>query len=196
MGLRQPGFSRVGFRRVSAATGGGASGSTSADLAATAWFVDPQNSSGVASDGNTGYTSGAPLLTLNKLFTRMGTTNGQSVAITLMSSDNLANPRPINRYIPLGNNALSITGTPTVIDRELAKAEPLLAKESAPPKRDAILGKAAAAFAHRLLLLRRGREPSLTRGGEWEKLGKVFSNGAPVFEHMRTFKRALAARSE
>jgi hypothetical protein len=115
MGLRQPGFSRVGFRRVSAATGGGASGSTSADLAATAWFVDPQNSSGVASDGNTGYTSGAPLLTLNKLFTRMGTTNGQSVAITLMSSDNLANPRPINRYIPLGNNALSITGTPTVI---------------------------------------------------------------------------------
>jgi hypothetical protein len=89
-----------------------------------------------------------------------------------------------------------VTGTPTVIDRELAKAEPLLAKESAPPKRDAILGKAAAAFAHRLLLLRRGREPSLTRGGEWEKLGKVFSNGAPVFEHMRTFKRALAARSE
>ena len=89
-----------------------------------------------------------------------------------------------------------VAGTPTVIDRELAKAEPLLARESAPPKRDAILGKAAAAFAHRLLLLRRGREPSLTRGGEWEKLGKVFSNGAPVFEHMRTFKRALAARSE
>jgi hypothetical protein len=87
-----------------------------------------------------------------------------------------------------------VAGTPTVIDRELAKAEPFLAKESAPPKRDALLGKAATAAAHRLLLLRRGREPRLTRGGEWERLGKALSGGAPVFEHMRAFKRMRVAR--
>jgi hypothetical protein len=82
-----------------------------------------------------------------------------------------------------------VTETPTVIDRELAKAEPL-AKRSAPPKRDAILGKAAADRAHRLLLAARGHEPSLTRGGEWERLGKALSGGVPVFEHMRAFRRS------
>jgi hypothetical protein len=82
-----------------------------------------------------------------------------------------------------------VAGTPTVIDRELATAQPLLAKKSAPPKRDAILGKLAAEWAYRLLLLRR-RKASLTRGGEWERLGKIFSNGTPVFEHMRAFRRS------
>jgi hypothetical protein len=82
-----------------------------------------------------------------------------------------------------------VAGTPTVIDRELAKAEPL-AKESAPPKRDAILGKAAAVAALKLLLLR-GRKASLTRGGEWERLGKVLANGAAVFEHMRALSGKL-----
>ena len=91
-----------------------------------------------------------------------------------------------------------------MIDRELTKAEPLLAKKSAPPKRGAILGKVATAAAHRLLLLR-GHKPSLTRGGEWERLGKALSGGAPVFEHMRALQaehiarmkdKAPAARSE
>jgi hypothetical protein len=115
-------------------------------------------------------------------------------------------PSSLRPWFSLAETAY-VTGTPTVIDRELAKAE-LLAKESAPPKRDAILGKAAADATDRLLLLLRGRKPSLTRGGEWERVGKVLANGAPVFEHMRAFlrsqrniarmkdKAALAARSE
>ena len=83
----------------------------------------------------------------------------------------------------------------SVIDRELDKAKKLLARESGPPKRDAVLGKVAATAAYQLLRLR-GSKPSLTRSGKWEQLAKVLANGAPVFEHMRTFKRALAARSE
>jgi hypothetical protein len=70
---------------------------------------------------------------------------------------------PLRPWFSLAEMAY-VAGTPTVIDRELAMAESLLAKESAPPKRDAALGKAAAAAAHRLMLLR-GRKPSLTRGG-------------------------------
>jgi hypothetical protein len=115
-------------------------------------------------------------------------------------------PPPLRPWFSLAEMA-HIAGTPTVIDRELAMAESLLAKESAPPKRDAVLGKAAAVAAEKLLL-RRGRKPSLTRGGEWERLGKALSGGAPVFEHMRVLrlsqlniarmkvKAALATRSE
>lgn len=85
--------------------------------------------------------------------------------------------------------SLAVTANLTVVERELAKAEPLLPKGPALPKRDAILGKAATLAACRLLLLR-GRKPSLTRDGEWEQLGKILSNGASVFEHMRAFKRS------
>jgi hypothetical protein len=97
-------------------------------------------------------------------------------------------PLSMRPWFSLSESAY-VAGKPSVIDRELAKAEPLLAK-SVPPKRDAVLGKAAVAAAYHLLLLR-GHKPNLTRGGKWERLAKVLANGAPVFEHMRRLRRGV-----
>jgi hypothetical protein len=80
-----------------------------------------------------------------------------------------------------------VVGKPTVIDRELAKAEPLLAK-SAPPKPNAVRAKPAVDTAANLLRWW-GHKVSVTRNGKWERLAQAFAgDGVFVFEHMRAFK--------
>jgi hypothetical protein len=81
-----------------------------------------------------------------------------------------------------------IVGQPTVIDREIGKAELFLTRPSLPPKPDAIMAKAAVPAAHSMLGWW-GHEASVTRGGKWENLANILAGGrAAVFEHMRTFK--------
>ncbi len=61
----------------------------------TTWFVDPANSSGNASDNNAGSTSGAPLLTLAGLASKMGTVTPiikQATTVTMLSDDTVSDP--------------------------------------------------------------------------------------------------------
>jgi hypothetical protein len=62
----------------------------------------------------------------------------------------------------------------TVIDRELAKVEPLLAK-ARQPKRSAIKVKAARTAAFNLLI-RWGHKPTGTRGGKWDRSAKILAD--------------------
>jgi hypothetical protein len=81
---------------VLAAAGGGnwlrgLSAITEAAAVQTAWYVDAQNTSGTASDENTGLAAGTALRTKAEIFRRWGTNspnlNGIAVTITYLSSD-------------------------------------------------------------------------------------------------------------
>ena len=77
-----------------------------------------------------------------------------------------------------------------MIERELAKAELLLAKKPAPPKRTAVRTQAAVAAAIHLLLLQ--GEDQARRGfvtQKWEPLAKALAGDGYVIEHIRAFKR-------
>jgi len=70
-----------------------------ADLAQPTWFIDGSNSTGVASDSNTGTSASAPLLTLAELSNRWGKGNsldpaGGTVTVTIMSSATASQPTP------------------------------------------------------------------------------------------------------
>lgn len=88
-----------------------------ANQAVTAWSVDPANSSGLAFDENTGADDLHPLLTMTECFNRIRQSNGQSIAIHLMSSMNPATDRPTSYYVPAAGtfNVITITGALTVI---------------------------------------------------------------------------------
>jgi hypothetical protein len=71
----------------------------------TTWFIDPQNSSLVASDANTGLTAATPLRTIAEMSRRLGTTEPDygtqvfTVTVTLMSDTNASDPwnlRPVS----------------------------------------------------------------------------------------------------
>jgi len=96
----------------------------------------------------------------------------------------------IVRWFSLAELA-SIEGIPTVIDREIEKADHLI-KPSPRPKRDAVRAKAAVRAAYSLLV-KWGHQPAVTRGGKWEKLAQILAGGPIyVFEHMRTYRTYLA----
>jgi hypothetical protein len=82
-----------------------------------------------------------------------------------------------------------LAGQPTVIDREIAKAEALLDRRSPPPRREASRNKAAVAAAYDLLAWW-GHKAAVTRGGKWEALAKVLAGDRKVdlFDHLREFK--------
>lgn len=84
--------------------GSNASLPTNPALQVTNWFVDPQNSTGLASDNNTGQSAGAPLLTLKALLGMLGTEEpdfgATSVVVTvnMLSDTNASDPlriRPV-----------------------------------------------------------------------------------------------------
>ena len=92
-------------------------------LAQTAWFIDPQNVSGNASDTNTGLTAQQPLLTIGQLAARWGTTEPDfgsetfTTVVTFLSNTNAADPWNICAWVgtvvvvmPLAQQA---TGTMT-----------------------------------------------------------------------------------
>jgi len=83
-----------------------------------------------------------------------------------------------------------VAGKPTIIDREIARAEMFLDRPSPPPRRDATRNKAAVAAAYDLLEWW-GQKASVTRGGKWAQLAKILTGDQTVdlFDHLRDFKR-------
>jgi hypothetical protein len=84
-----------------------------------------------------------------------------------------------------------IPGKPTVIDREIAKAEAFLDRPSS-PRCHAGRKKAAVAAAHDLLQWWT-HKVAVTRGGKWEQLAKILAGdlGVDLFDQLREFKRSL-----
>ena len=80
--------------------------------------------------------------------------------------------------------------TRTTIEKEIEKANSIMAQPSALPRRDGSRNKAAVAAAYDLLTWR-GHNPTVTRKKRWEKLAKMLA-GDPtvdVFDHLRKFKQ-------
>jgi hypothetical protein len=96
---------------VSVAASGMAVANGSARYAAQAtWYIDGQNTTGLASDGNSGASAGAPLLTWAEYRRRVGSLPVATSTINLLSSLSTSDPiRP--PYIPVGALVI-ITGTP------------------------------------------------------------------------------------
>jgi hypothetical protein len=83
-----------------------------------------------------------------------------------------------------------VAGKPTIIDREIARAEMFLDRPSPPPRRDATRNKAAVAAAYDLLEWW-GQKAAVTRGGKWAQLAEILTGDQTVdlFDHLRDFKR-------
>ena len=83
-----------------------------------------------------------------------------------------------------------VAGRPTVIDREIARAEAFLARPSPPPRRDASRNKTAVAAAYDLLDWW-GHNAAVTRSGKWVRLAKILAGDQTVdlFDHLRDFRR-------
>lgn len=95
----------------------------------------------------------------------------------------------IRRWFSLAETAY-VAGKPTVIDREIARAEMFLDRPSPPPRRDATRNKAAVAAAYQLLEWW-GQKAAVTRGGKWAQLAEILTGDQAVdlFDHLRDFKR-------
>ena len=79
--------------------------SSASALSQTAIFIDPQNSTGLASDENSGTSASSPLLTIGALANRYGTTQPDfgspifTVTVNMLSDTNANDPfnfRPLN----------------------------------------------------------------------------------------------------
>jgi hypothetical protein len=83
-----------------------------------------------------------------------------------------------------------VAGEPTVIDREIARADTFLNRPSPPPRRDARQNKLAVAAAHDLLNWW-GHRAVVRRGGGWAQLAKILTGDMTVdlFDHLREFRR-------
>jgi hypothetical protein len=99
----------------------GLASATTAALKQQPWFIDPQNSSGKASDGNDGAAVTSPLLTYGELINRRwGSSspaiNGVAVTITQMSSGLLDGSDPV-ALSPVVNDGGSfvLTGVPKAV---------------------------------------------------------------------------------
>jgi hypothetical protein len=79
--------------------------------------------------------------------------------------------------------------TGKALEKEIAKAEVFLNRPSARPRRHASLTKVAVAAAYELLVWS-NHEPTVTRGGKWERLARLLAGDLNIdlFEHLREFK--------
>ena len=102
----------------------------------------------------------------------------------------------IRRWFSLAETAY-VAGKPTIIDREIARAEMFLDRPSPPPRRDATRNKAAVAAAYQLLEWW-GQKAAVTRGGKWAQLAKILigSRTVDLFDHLRNYKRRPGPRIE
>ena len=79
------------------------------------WNIDPTNSSGVASDDNSGVNGAAPLLTFNELAVRLASAEiAQVTTITHGPGDQQAGDNPTWTYVCRGQN-MNFVGTPTIV---------------------------------------------------------------------------------
>ena len=78
----------------------------------------------------------------------------------------------------------------TAIEKEIEKAELMMAQPSAPPRRDGSRNQAAAKAAYDLLKWR-GHDATAARRGKWEKLSKILAGdlSVHVFDHLRKIKQ-------
>ena len=90
-----------------------------------------------------------------------------------------------------------VAGKPTVIDREIARAEAFLDRPSPPPRRHASRNKVAVRAAYDLLKWW-SHKAAVTRGGKWAELAKILTGDPAVdlFDHLREFKRSHGATVE
>ncbi len=90
-----------------------------------------------------------------------------------------------------------LAGKPTVIDREITRADAFVAQPSPPPRRHAPWNKAAVAAAYDLLEWW-GHKATATRSGKWAQLAQIIAGDLTVdlFDHLREFKRRPSARIE
>jgi len=90
---------------------------TGAQTQAT-WFVDRNNSTGLASDSNSGLTAATPLLTGNEIIRRWGTSSPllqQNTTITYLGPGDTDNSDPTSFTPILNNFTLTIQGTLTLV---------------------------------------------------------------------------------
>ncbi len=90
-----------------------------------------------------------------------------------------------------------IAGKPTVIDREIGRADVFLARPSLAPRRDASRNKYAVAGA-RDLLNWWGHGARISRRGKWMRLAQILVGdlSLDVFDHLREFRRRPGPRIE
>jgi hypothetical protein len=83
-----------------------------------------------------------------------------------------------------------IVGMPTIIDREIERAEAFLSRPTSSPRRSADRNKLAVAAAHDLLDWWSYRT-TVTRGGKWERLARILTGDLTIdlFDHLRNYKR-------
>jgi hypothetical protein len=89
----------------------------------------------------------------------------------------------------------SVSGTKTVVDGEIAKAEMFVKRPSPPPRPHAERNKAAVAAAYHLLKWS-GHKTAATRGGKWEQLARILLRDPTLdlFYHLREFKESALAQ--
>ena len=83
----------------------------------TAWFIDRNNSTGLASDSNSG-TASAPLLTFAELVSRWGTTApviNQNTTITYLGPGDTDNSDPVTLMPVCNNCTMTVQGTLTLV---------------------------------------------------------------------------------
>lgn len=112
------------------------------------WFIDPQNTSGGASDGNTGLTALTPLVTFAELAARWGTYSPhlrQNTTITFLSShtDN-TDPVYLRPFIENGATIILQGTTPTVL-ASIVLAGVVAKNRATPQLLNATLGASGAA---------------------------------------------------
>lgn len=81
----------------------------------TAFTIDPTNSTGLASDDNTGASSSAPLLTYTELSMRLAHAEINQTTVVTILGDQQAGDNPTWTYNPRGLNLVQLTGSPTTL---------------------------------------------------------------------------------
>lgn len=80
-----------------------------------AWTIDPTNSTGLASDDNSGASAAAPLLTFQEHAWRLTLAEINQATITTYLGDQQAGDNPTYSYIVRGGSTHQFLGSPTVI---------------------------------------------------------------------------------
>jgi hypothetical protein len=83
-----------------------------------------------------------------------------------------------------------VAGKPTMIDREIERAEAFLSRPASAPRRSADRNKLAVAAAYDLLDWWR-QSAAVTRGGKWERLARILTGDLTIdlFDHLRNYRR-------
>lgn len=80
------------------------------------WVIDPTNSTGLASDDNTGVDATHPLLTWQECSMRLWTAEiGQATTIAALGDQQVGDTPVFSYFLRPGGGTMSMTGTPTIV---------------------------------------------------------------------------------